>query len=116
MENSQYPALPPPHGVTSNFEHPVSQAKALIVINALCITLMLLILGIRVYTKHCIAHSLGWDDCELNICLDLHVNQRQIRALLRRQVAQIRSTMLLLILMSGQLWSLTHTSLIFHSK
>ena len=68
MDDQQFPA---PYGLNQNYEHPVSQAKVLVVINAVCIALMLLFVGIRIYTKHYILRSVGWDDCELLISLGM---------------------------------------------
>lgn len=66
MDFDHYPAHPPPPGVTSNFENPVSLAKPLIVVNVLFIALMTLIVFLRIYTKHFIVGQLWWDDCKWN--------------------------------------------------
>lgn len=61
------PALPPPPGVKSNFDNPVTRDAALIEANAVFIALMLLLLAIRVYSKARITHTLWWDDCALSL-------------------------------------------------
>lgn len=63
MDLDQIPAYPPPPGVTSNFKNPVSLAKTLVVVNVVFLSLMTIFVGLRIYTKHCIARKLGWDDC-----------------------------------------------------
>lgn len=64
MDNTQFPAFPAAHGVTSNFDNPVSQGKVFVAIDILSIPLMLVFVGMRLYAKHYIVHSLGWGDCE----------------------------------------------------
>ena len=59
-----YPALPPPPGVKSNFDNPVTQDAALIKVNAVFIALMLPMIVIRIYSKAFISHTLWWDDCK----------------------------------------------------
>ena len=60
----QHPALTAPTGVTSNFVNPESRGSILIVASTICLTFMMLFVVMRLYTKICIKHSLGWDDCE----------------------------------------------------
>lgn len=64
LDNTQFSAFPAAHGVTSNFDNPVSQRKALVAIDILSITLMLVFVGMRLFAKHYIVPSLGWGDCE----------------------------------------------------
>lgn len=64
MDNTRSPAFPVAHGVNSNFDNLVSQGKALVAIDILCITLMLVFVGMRLYAKHCIVHPLGWGEWE----------------------------------------------------
>jgi hypothetical protein len=59
-----FPALPPPAGVQSNFIDPPSQATALICLNAIFLALMLIVVTVRMYVKGRVLHNLGWDDCE----------------------------------------------------
>lgn len=66
------PALFPPTGVTSNFVDPISRGKDLIVTSALCITLMVVCIAIRFYTKLRIKNAWGWDDCESLSLVDIH--------------------------------------------
>ena len=57
------PSLLPPPGVTSNFINPVSHGPALVITSAVCITLMIICVTIRLYTKFYIRKTWGWDDC-----------------------------------------------------
>lgn len=56
------PALPPPDGVHSQFDHPRSLASSLIAVNAVFLPLMIIAVGTRLYTRAFIANALGWDD------------------------------------------------------
>ena len=62
------PALLPPHGVSSNFVHPTSRAKDLIITSVICISLMVICVSVRFYTKLHIKNAWGWDDCETSFC------------------------------------------------
>jgi len=64
VDLSQIPSLRPPPGVIPNFKHPPSLADALIAVDVVFLALMLVAVGVRVYTKGFILRSLGWDDCE----------------------------------------------------
>ena len=57
------PALFPPPGVTSNFVNPETRGPALVVTSAICITLMVVCVAVRFYTKIHIKKTWGWDDC-----------------------------------------------------
>ena len=59
------PALPPPDGTYSNFEHPQTLASSLIIVNAIFLSLMLGGVALRLYTRAILARALGWDDCRL---------------------------------------------------
>lgn len=59
------PALAPPAGVLSNFDNPKTLAPSLVAINVTFITLMLIAVTIRIYSRGFIVHALGWDDCRL---------------------------------------------------
>lgn len=63
MDLDQIPAYPPPPGVISNFKNPVSLAKPLVIVNVMFLSLMMIFVGIRIYTKGYIVRKLGWDDC-----------------------------------------------------
>ena len=64
MDLSHTPFLKPPPGVVPNFVDPVSQARDVIVINVIWITLMLCFVAMRLYTKGRLLGNLGWDDCK----------------------------------------------------
>ena len=57
------PALPPPKGIYSNLDHPQTLASSLIVVNAIFLSLMIVAVGIRLYTRVFLARATGWDDC-----------------------------------------------------
>ena len=57
------PASFPPPGVTSNFINPVTRGPTLVITSAVCITLMVICITIRFYTKLYIKKTWGWDDC-----------------------------------------------------
>ena len=59
------PALPPPKGVDSQFDHPRSLAPSIIAVNATFLPLMIIAVGVRLYTRKFVANALGWDDCKL---------------------------------------------------
>lgn len=56
--------MQPPPGVASNFINPSSVANAIIIVQAVFLTLMLGFVTLRIYTKAFLIRSLGWDDCE----------------------------------------------------
>lgn len=53
----------PPSGVIPNFVNPDSNAYQLIITVAVCLTLVVLAVSMRLYTKYFIMHSMDWDDC-----------------------------------------------------
>ncbi|KAI9848486.1 MAG: hypothetical protein M1838_000509 [Thelocarpon superellum] len=55
------PAMQPPAGVTSNFDHPVTQAKVEIIASVLCPFFALLFVAMRMASKS-MTRSIGWDD------------------------------------------------------
>ena len=57
------PALIPPPGVTSDFVNPETRASALVITSTICITLVVLCVAVRFYTKIHIKHAWGLDDC-----------------------------------------------------
>ena len=61
------PALPPPPGVILNFTNPKNQGPKLIVVGAILLTLVVIALVNRAYTKLYIVRKTSWDD--LTICL-----------------------------------------------
>jgi hypothetical protein len=58
----QQPAMPPPPGFKTNFVDPPSQQPAIIAMSAVFISLMLLAVSVRAYTRTLILKSWGWDD------------------------------------------------------
>ena len=60
----QLPALLPPPGVQSNFVDPVTRARDLVVTSVIGITLMVICVAIRFYTKLGVKKAWGWDDCK----------------------------------------------------
>ena len=64
MDYSNLPALAPPPGVLSNFNDPKTLSTSLIAVNAVSLSLMLIIVGIRFYSRASLSHAVGWDDCE----------------------------------------------------
>ena len=57
------PAQSPPPGVESNFIDPVTCAPDLVATSVLCLSLMVVCVAIRFYTKLYIKNVWGWDDC-----------------------------------------------------
>lgn len=62
MDLTQIPTVAPPQGVSSNFRDPVSQAKAIKIISALCMTLMSLSFVMRLYSRLWIKRTFKTDD------------------------------------------------------
>lgn len=63
MDYQNIPAIPPPPGVVSNFNNPKTLAPSLIAVNATFLSLMLIAVSIRIYSRGFIVRALGWDDC-----------------------------------------------------
>ena len=59
------PALAPPSGVLSNFDNPETLAPSLVAVNVTFLSLMLVAVTIRLYSRGFVVHALGWDDCRL---------------------------------------------------
>jgi len=59
-----FPAGVPPPGVVSNFIDPPSKGHALVVLDGVFVSLMLVAVLIRVYVRTRLAKTWGWDDCE----------------------------------------------------
>ncbi|KAL8671757.1 MAG: hypothetical protein Q9168_003752 [Polycauliona sp. 1 TL-2023] len=57
-----FPALPPPPGVSSNFDNPVTRGPDVVIASSICLALMLSLVLIRFYTKIAIKGKLRWDD------------------------------------------------------
>jgi hypothetical protein len=56
--------LPPPPGVTPDFDHPVSIAYRLVITIAICLSASTIAILLRLYTKFFIVHIVGVDDCK----------------------------------------------------
>ena len=59
MNLHEIPADEPPSGVTPNLINPPNHTKELIIQHSICLTLVTLAIGIRLYTRAVITHSLG---------------------------------------------------------
>ena len=57
------PAGTPPAGVQSNFDNPANLNTIIIIVKTLALTLTTLAVLIRIYTRHYLSHSMGYDDC-----------------------------------------------------
>lgn len=72
---SETSALPPPSGLSSNFNNPVSQRQTLIVINSVVPCVMLVFASLQYYTRIFITRSLGIaleiDDRKTNDCFNV---------------------------------------------
>ncbi len=62
---SNYPTIPPPPGVKSNFINPKDHNVTLYVIPSLFLGIMIMFLLNRVYAKICIVRRYTWDDCRV---------------------------------------------------
>ena len=58
------PAGAPPAGVTPNFDSPENQAVALYVVATLTLSFATIAVVIRIYSKHVLLHSTGYEDCK----------------------------------------------------
>ncbi|KAI9781018.1 MAG: hypothetical protein M1835_004374 [Candelina submexicana] len=54
--------IPPPPGVVPNFVNPTHRTGAAIACNVVCLTLALVFVGLRLWTKTFIIRSVGRDD------------------------------------------------------
>lgn len=64
---AKYPLALPPPGVIPNFVNPESHAYQLIITVAVCLSLVVVAVFMRLYTKQFITHSMGWDDCKAQV-------------------------------------------------
>ncbi|KAI1827483.1 hypothetical protein F4861DRAFT_529272 [Xylaria intraflava] len=60
------PVLPPPPGVTSNFEHPVTLKRQNLIAVGIAISLTTVFFFLRVYTRIWIKRAWIFEDCKLN--------------------------------------------------
>ena len=67
------PALAPPPGVSSDFRNPPSHAENLRITVGVCLPIMIVIVGVRIYTKLCIKRTWGTEDCmSRNVDITVH--------------------------------------------
>ena len=64
MDYSNIPALAPAPGTISNFNDPRTLSTSLIVLSVVFMSLMLAVVGMRLYSRALLSHAVGWDDCE----------------------------------------------------
>lgn len=70
MDPSLKPAGPPPAGVLSNFDDPVSYAPNLIACNVVLLTVSIIVVGLRVLSRTVLTDwRLGWDDILMIVAL-----------------------------------------------
>lgn len=60
-----YPVVPPPPGVFSNFVDPESRSSLVIAITSICAAITWVVVTARLYVKLRITKTFGWDDGEL---------------------------------------------------
>jgi hypothetical protein len=56
--------LPPPPGVTPDFDNPISIAYRLVITIAICLSTSTIVVLLRLYTKSFIVHTISADDCK----------------------------------------------------
>ena len=57
-------AIPPPPGITPNLVNPSDHTKESIILHTVCLTLVTIAVGIRLYTRALITRKIGADDCK----------------------------------------------------
>lgn len=65
MDLSSIAARPPPLGVKSNFDNPVTREFETHVSMGLCLGITLVFVLLRCYVRIALNKSWAWDDCEL---------------------------------------------------
>lgn len=63
------PAMNPPHGVISDFEHPHAMMSEVYTTLVLSIVVSTIIVLIRLYTKYFVIKAHGWEDCTFNVII-----------------------------------------------
>lgn len=58
-------AMPPPPGEQANFTNPSNQSRNTIALHTVCLTLVILCVVMRIYTRSFISRQLGLDDCKI---------------------------------------------------
>jgi hypothetical protein len=56
--------LPPPPGVTPNFEHPASHGHYLSLTSVVCVVIAAIFVFARLWVKLVVSRAPGWDDGE----------------------------------------------------
>lgn len=56
--------IPPPPGVTPNFDHSPSRQGLMLGINVACLVFAFAFVSMRLWTKTYLTRSVGWDDCK----------------------------------------------------
>ena len=69
-ESSEIPGHLPPVGVNPNFVDPTSRGDTYTALATTIVTLMVILVTNRQYTKYFIIRKLGWDDCKHKIIHD----------------------------------------------
>ena len=69
MDYLNVPAGAPPSGVISNFSDPKTLSTSVITLNSIFLSLMLIVVGIRLYSRAIISHAVGWDDCKCSVMI-----------------------------------------------
>ena len=57
------PAGPPPAGIQPNFDDPANLDTIIYITKTVALTLVTLAVFIRIYTRHVLLRSMGYDDC-----------------------------------------------------
>lgn len=70
------PAIPPPPGIKSNFDNPRTLKSSFVAVNATFLSLMVIVVAIRTYSRGVIARAMGWDDCMLSILVNCKAADR----------------------------------------
>lgn len=65
------PALKPPDGVISNFDHPDNKNSEIYATLILSVIVSTLMVWTRLYTKYFIIKAHGWEDCTLDVILSV---------------------------------------------
>lgn len=73
MDPARTPAQAPPPGVLPDFVDPENQGYILVIVIAICYSIMLPVVALRVYSRNWVARSFGLDDgkCLVADCPEL---------------------------------------------
>lgn len=69
------PLLPPPAGVSPNFQSPESRAYAVYIVASICLPLVVTFSGLRIYAKLVIMRKRTLDDCESCVMADTLIKE-----------------------------------------